>query len=374
MTQTQKQNPLIRFFLKNPIVCIAFLAAIVTCFFVPPDQEYFGYFDWKTLSCLFCTLAVVTAFKQIRFFEFVAHKIVVCFRNVRNVTFALVAITYFGSMLLANDMALITFLPLGYFVLTACNQRKHLAYVFVLQNVAANLGGMLTPFGNPQNLYLFSYFDIPTEEFFSIMLVPSLVAFVSIFALCFFIKREQLTVPEERIRLNVPKTVAYGILFLISVLIVFKAFPYWIGLVIVSVGIFILDRQAFRHVDYGLLFTFCAFFLFSGNLARIEAVRSLLSKLVELSPLLVGSLLCQFISNVPTAVLLSHFTMNYPALLIAVNIGGLGTPIASLASLITFRQFRATDAQHTGKYLAIFSIVNFSLLALLIVTSLLCLA
>ena len=158
------------------VLIVAVLAAAVTCFFVHPDAGYADYFDLDTLSCLFCTLAVVSALKERKFFEWLAGKIVTAFGNMRRVSFALVFVTYFGSMIMANDMALVTFLPLGYYVLSSCGKREYTAFVFVMQNVAANLGGMLTPFGNPQNLYLYSYYSIAAGEFFKIMALPFAVA------------------------------------------------------------------------------------------------------------------------------------------------------------------------------------------------------
>ena len=166
----------LRFIKKNTVFCIAMLAALVSCFFVPPNKEYLGYFDLKTLSCLFLTLAVVCALRNIKFFTILARKLVVMAGNLRSLFLLLIVITFIGSMVIANDMALITFLPLGYFALSVTRQEKYIAYLFVLQNISANLGGMLTPFGNPQNLYLYSYFNIPTGEFCKIMLPAFLLA------------------------------------------------------------------------------------------------------------------------------------------------------------------------------------------------------
>lgn len=357
--------------LKSRIVLIvALVAAAVTCFFVPPDAEYADYFDLGTLSCLFCTLAVVGALKRRRFFEWLAVKIVTAFGNMRRVTFALVFVTYFGSMIMANDMALITFLPLGWLVLSSCGQTKYTAFVFVMQNVAANLGGMLTPFGNPQNLYLYSYFSINAGEFFAIMAIPFAVAFLLIAGTCFVVKPIPIkleTHPEPA-----PpawRMVAYFVLFALSVMIVFRVFPYYVGLIAVTVALLILEPKSFLRVDYGLLLTFCAFFVFSGNLARIPAVRDWLASVVALSPLLVGTATCQVISNVPSAVLLSRFTTDYRHLLVAVNIGGLGTPVSSLASLITLGEYRKREPQKTLRYLGLFSLINFSYLAVLIGSS-----
>ena len=357
--------------LKSRIVLIvALVAAAVTCFFVPPDGGYADYFDLDTLSCLFCTLAVVSALKRRRFFEWLATGIVTAFGNMRRVTFALVFVTYFGSMIMANDMALITFLPLGWLVLSSCGKTKYTAFVFVMQNVAANLGGMLTPFGNPQNLYLYSFFEIDAGEFFAIMAIPFAVAFVLIAGTCFVVKPEPIrleTHPEPAP--PVWRMIVYFVLFALSVMIVFRVFPYYVGLIVVTVALAILEPKCFLRVDYGLLLTFCAFFVFSGNLARIPAVRDLLASVVAMSPLLVGTATCQVISNVPSAVLLSRFTTDYRHLLIAVNIGGLGTPVSSLASLITLGEYRKREPGKTLRYLGLFSLINFSYLAVLIGSS-----
>ena len=352
---------------SSAVLIVALVAAGVTCFFVPFDEEYLGYFDWGTLACLFCTLAVVAALKNIKFFEWLADIIVRRFKNMRNVVLALVFVTYFGSMVMANDMALVTFLPLGFFVLESCGNKKLTAFVFIMQNIAANLGGMLTPFGNPQNLYLYSYYSIPTGEFFKIMALPFAAAFVLILGVCLFVKPEPAQVQSRpKNRPSAWRSAAYAALFVLSILIVFRVFPYYWGLLAVVVALLILDFRALLRVDYSLLLTFCAFFVFSGNLARIPAVEEFLGGLVALDPLAFGTLSCQVISNVPSAVLLSKFTSDYANLLVAVNIGGLGTPIASLASLITLNTFRRVCPGETRKYVLKFLAFNFSFLAVLI--------
>ncbi|MBQ7386501.1 MAG: citrate transporter [Ruminococcus sp.] len=359
-------SKIIWFVKKNPVLVIAFFAAAVTCFFVPVDKEYLNYFDFKTLTCLFCVLCVVCALKNINFFYVLARKIVELFRNARLAVLALVYITFIGSMLIANDMALLTFLPLGYFVLHTTKKEKYMAFTFIMQNIAANLGGMLTPFGNPQNLYLYSKFNIPTGEFTLIMLPPFLLSVALITVCClFFVKAEKLLLPSKKIYLSPRRTGVYLALFALSILIVFRGIPYWVGLIIIPAAIAVLDYKALKMVDYGLLFTFVFFFIFSGNMARIEAVRNLFSTLLEKNTLIVSTLSCQIISNVPSAILLSQFTTNYADLLVGVNIGGTGTLIASLASLITFREYNRVCPGKTLKYVAEFSVFNFSFLIIL---------
>jgi len=351
---------------KNVVMVIAMIAAIVTCFFVPPDKAYWDYFDVKTLTCLFCVLAVVCALKNINFFYILAKKLVQIFRNARLCILALVYITFIGSMLIANDMALLTFLPLGTYVMTSTGKGKYMAFTFIMQNIAANLGGMLTPFGNPQNLFLYTKFQIPTMEFVGIMAAPFALAILLITLCCIvFVKPEPFQLKDEKISLPVGRSVAYLLLFILAIAIVFRGIPYWIGLIVIPLAMVFLDRKALKMVDYPLLLTFVFFFVFSGNMARIDGVRLLFSFLLEKNTLLVSVLSCQVISNVPSAILLSQFTENYKQLLLGVNIGGVGTLIASLASLITFREYSKQNKGKTGYYILLFSAFNFAFLVVL---------
>lgn len=359
---------ILKFFKENAVMSIAFLAALITSFIVPVDREYIGYFDFKTLTCLFCVLAVVCAFRNINFFYVLARKVVSVFRNARMSVLALVYITFIGSMFIANDMALLTFLPLGYFVLTATNKTEYMSFTFIMQNIAANLGGMLTPFGNPQNLYLYTKFSIPTSEFMQIMFPPFILSVLLITVCCIiFVKREPLFLCYAKTPLNPRRTVLYSILFVLSIVIVFRVVPYQIGLVIIPAVLFFADRKALKAVDYPLLLTFVFFFIFAGNMARIPAVNALFSSLLEKSTLLSSVLSCQVISNVPSSILLSQFTEDYANLLVGVNIGGAGTLIASLASLITFREYLKHNPGKARHYIVMFSVFNFAFLGILTV-------
>ena len=354
------------FIKKNAVMCIAFVAALLTSFIIPIDSEYKNYFDFKTLTCLFCVLAVVCALKNIRFFYMLARKVVRLFKNARMSVLALVYITFIGSMLIANDMALLTFLPLGYLVLTTTGKQKYMAFTFIMQNIAANLGGMLTPFGNPQNLYLYSKFEIPNLEFMAIMAPPFILSVILITLCCMiFVKPEPLYLADEKINLDPKKTALYLVLFALSIAIVFRGIPYWIGLIVIPFTLVFVDRKALKMVDYGLLFTFVFFFIFSGNMARIGIVRELFSTLLEKSTLLFSVMSCEIISNVPSAILLSQFTGNYADLLVGVNIGGVGTLISSLASLITFREYVKNNPGKTAYYIGMFSVFNFGFLIIL---------
>ena len=361
------KHTLYPFVKKNIVMTIALAAALLTSIAVPVDKEYIGYFDFKTLTCLFCVLAVVCALKNISFFYILARKVVELFKTARASILALVYITFIGSMLIANDMALLTFLPLGFFVLNETGKKKYMAFTFIMQNIAANLGGMLTPFGNPQNLYLYSKFNIPTAEFMGIMLFPFVLSIALITLCCLvFVKSEPLSLKGESVKLPLKKTIIYLVLFALSIVIVFRAIHYLVGLAVIPLVLFIMDKKALRSVDYPLLLTFVFFFIFAGNMARIDGVRDVFSLLLDKSTLIVSALSCQLISNVPSAILLSQFTGNYKELLLGVNIGGVGSLIASLASLITLREYTKNDPLGTKSYLIKFSLFNFAFLIVLL--------
>lgn len=355
----------ISFIKKNAVMFTAFAAALITIFFVPIDSKYIEYFDFKTLACLFSVLAVVCALKDVNFFYILAEKTVEKFRTLRFCVLVLIYITFIGSMLIANDMALLTFLPLGYFILSSTGTQKYMAYVFILQNIAANLGGMLTPFGNPQNLYLYTKFRIPNIEFIRIMAPPFFAAIALITVCCFIIPPIPLSISDNPPKLDIKKTSLYLILFVLAIGIVFRRIPYQLGLIIIITALLISDRHALKSVDYPLLLTFVFFFIFAGNMARIQPVTRLLSGLMDKSTLLFSILSCQFISNVPSAILLSGFTKNYEELLLGVNIGGVGSLIASLASLITFREYLKHNPRKAFRYIAEFSALNFGFLIIL---------
>lgn len=357
----------VSFIKKNIVMVIALCLAVITSIIVPPDEKYLDYFDFKTLSCLFTTLAVICALKNIKFFYIIARKIVSIFKTTKISILVLVYITFLGSMLLANDMALLTFLPLGFYVLSSTGKEKYMPFTFIMQNIAANLGGMLTPFGNPQNLYLYSRFNIDTFEFMGIML-PSFALSVALITVCclVFVKSEPLTITNESVKLPVARTVIYLLLFALSIVAIFRFMPYQIALIAVPIVILFMDRRALLKVDYPLLLTFVFFFVFSGNMARIDVVQQFFSWLLDKNTLIFSTLSCQVISNVPSAILLSQFTTDYRSLLIGVNIGGVGTLISSLASLITLREYINHNPKGTKKYILLFSLFNFGFLIILL--------
>lgn len=374
---------LARIIRQNATASIAATAALVTMLFVPPDAAYLGYFDLNTLACLFALLAVIRALRNAGFFETVAHAVVRRFKTLRGLGCALVGVTLVCSMFATNDMALLMLLPLSTVTLASTGNERALPFTFVMQAIAANLGGMILPFGNPQNIFLNSRFGIAFPDFLATMALPFAVSVILIALCCLAgFKVAPLSssgTPDadasERAPLPRAKTALYLVLFALSLGMVFRVVPFVAGVVIVAAALLFADRRALAHVDWGLLATFALFFVFSGNMARIPEVQGFFSMLLGQSTLVTSALASQVISNVPAAILLAPFVDGYQSLLIGVNIGGAGTLIASLASLIAFNHFRAIkrgmkrpgiQALSTKRYLALFSALNFAFLAVLL--------
>lgn len=357
------------FAVKNLILVIAFALAVFSVVLIPPDEQYLGYFDLKTLANLFVMMLVIAGLKNMSFFTFLATKFIQTLKSQRKIVIALVFITFIGSMFLANDMALLTFLPLTLNVFSLSEKPKYCAFTVIMQNIAANLGGMLLPFGNPQSLYLFSFYSIAAGEFVSIMAIPFFVSALALFALCLIVvKNESLELKKQAENHIKPiKCAFYFCFFVLAVLAVLRVVDYRLVTLVVAVLMLFLDRKAYLKVDYPLLLTFCCFFIFASNMARVSAVQGVVGGLLQKSTLLTGVISCQVFSNVPTAIFLSKFTLDYKNLLLAVNIGGAGTPIASLASLISLGHYGKAYPENRGRYLLSFTVLNFSFLIALTV-------
>ena len=342
---------ILNFLKTNFIFTIATIVAIVSCFFVPIDKKYLDYFELNTLSCIFLLLLVIAGLSNIQFFQKVARLIVKKFKNTRSIIMCLIFITYISAIVNANDMSLLTFLPLSYIVLKYTNNQRYIAFTFIMQNIASNLGGMIVPIGNPQNLYIFSFYKMNLFEFLKIMAIPTLIALILIIVVCLFIKKEPLVFNDEvDTKLNVPKAIVYGVLFLITILVVLRFIPWWIATIVIVIAMLFCDRKAFLRVDYTIPLTFVAFFIFSGNMSRIPSIINLMNRFVNKSTYLTAYVSCQLISNVPTAVLLSKFTGNYAELLVSVNVASLGIIFSSLSGVIALKEYiKASRAEGLNK-------------------------
>lgn len=331
---------ILKFFKTNCIFSIALVIAIVSMFFVPPDKEYIDYFEWSTLANIFLLLLVIAALSNINFFEKLARLIVKMFKNTRSIIICLIFMTYVSAIFNANDMSLLTLLPLSYVVLKYTNNLRYCAFTFIMQNIASNLGGMLVPIGNPQNLYIFSFYEMSLLEFLKIMILPTLIAFVLILAVCMFIKKDKLEFQDDYDKkINKRSLIILLVLFVIVLLSVLRVIPWWISLIVVTIAMIFADRRAFLGVDYTIPLIFFVFFIFSGNLSRIPAITNFLTRIIDKHTFFTAYFSCQVISNVPTAILLSKFTNNYAQLLISVNVASLGIIFSSLSGIIALKEY-----------------------------------
>ena len=357
----------IRSFLKKePVLAISALAAVISCFLVPPDAGYADYIDWRTLALLYALMTVVAGLRKAGVFTALAHTLCRRAKNTRSIGMILVSLCFFSSMLITNDVALLTFVPFAVVVLGMAGRRQELIRVVVLQTVAANLGSMLTPVGNPQNLYLYSFFELSIRDFLLTTLPVWLLSLALILAFCISLSGSGFSaVLEDGPAIRRGALWLYLALFAVCLLTVLRVLPWPGMLLIVIAAVLIFDRPTLREADFMLLLTFVAFFVFAGNLARIDAVDSLLRRLLSGREYLTALLTSQVISNVPAALLLSGFTDDAKALLLGANIGGLGTPIASLASLISLKLYSRSEDARPGKFLLEFTVVNVILLVIL---------
>ena len=354
---------------KEVVLVVATVLAIASAFVVPPSLAYMEYIDWHVLELLLCLMAVMAGLQRCGLFDWLGEALLKKTNRVWQLCLVLVMLCFFLSMLITNDVALITFVPFAIVALEKCNKERLLIPVVVLQTVAANLGSMLTPIGNPQNLYLYNLSGMGLGEFLICMLPNTVVSFVLILVSLFFIKGKQEEVQKEQGRttkVDKKQTTIYLILFALSLLVVAKILPVELVLGTVLIVVFFLDKSVLKNVDYCLLLTFISFFLFTGNLGNIPTIRDTLQALVNGRELLVGVVASQAISNVPAALLLSGFTSDYQALLAGVNVGGLGTLIASMASLISYKILANKYNDKKGKYFQWFTIVNLIFLVILV--------
>ncbi len=357
----------IRTFVKRePVLLIAALAALASCFFIPPDGAYLDYLDLRTLALLYCLMTVVAGLRQAGLFAHLAHTLCLRVGNLRAMCALLVGLCFFSSMLITNDVALLTFVPFAVVVLGMAERRDVLIRIVVLQTVAANLGSMLTPVGNPQNLYLYSYYDLSPAAFFSATFPIWALSLLLIALLCLSLPRDGLEIfLGEEPGLDGRAAALHGALFAVCLLAVLRVISWPVMLAVVIAVLLALDRKLLLKADFMLLLTFVAFFVFAGNLARVGAVDALLRRLLGGREYRTALLFSQVISNVPAALLLSGFTDRAHELLLGVNVGGLGTPIASLASLISMKLYAHSESAHPLRYLAEFTFVNVLLLLIL---------
>ena len=377
------KEKVIGFIKKDTVLCVATTLAMVSAFFVKPTLNYVNYIDFRVLGILLSLMTVMAGLQRNGLFDMIGSSLLKRTKNTMQLSLVLVFLCFFFSMFITNDVSLITFVPFAMLTLRKCNQDKLLIPVIIVQTLAANLGSMLTPIGNPQNLYLYNLAEMKMSTFIGIIgpytLTSGILLLLSVAVVCRKKEKIEFTLEEnngdheiEKERLHLrrkthQKNAVYLILFLMSLLVVVRVLPYYVAFMVVFVTVFIMDRQVLKTVDYSLILTFIAFFIFTGNIGEIETIRNVLQEFVSGREVGVGIAASQVISNVPAALLLSGFTKDYAKLLVGVNIGGLGTLIASMASLISYKIYAHHYNEQKGKYFRWFTIANVGYLAVLLV-------
>ena len=355
------------FFRHESVLCISALCALATMFLVPPDREYISYIDLRTLCLLMCLMIVVAGVQACGAFRWLTARMLDISSSGRVLGVLLVWLPFFCAMLVTNDVALLVFVPFTLALLTQAGCEKAAIPILVLQTVAANLGSMATPVGNPQNLYLYAAYSLGAGEFFAQVLPLTAVSLAALTVAALPVLPASIrTMPMDDAKMDGKKLGFFALLFLLCLLTVFHVIHYGLMTLAVLASIAAADRKLLKKLDAALLATFVCFFIVSGNLGRVDAVRDFLQSLLERNALLTAVGTSQIISNVPAAVLLSGFTDQWQALLAGVNIGGLGTPIASLASLITLKLYLRHPGARAGRFLAVFTAANAAGLAILL--------
>lgn len=363
-------------FCKKEIVLTAsFILAVVSIFFVPPSREYIDYVDWRVLGILLSLMIVMEGLKENGLFASIGNYLLKKTSKVWQLCAVLVFLCFFLGMLITNDVALITFVPFAIYVLKQSKKEELAVLIIVLQTIAANMGSMLTPIGNPQNLYLYQLGGYSMVDFLLVMLPFTIAAGILLVICLFFVPGKEKRLECESLENNAKTFMRrekinigmYLVLFVLALLVVLRLIPFTLVLGLTIIVVFIRERKILLQVDYSLLLTFICFFIFIGNLGNLSVFKEALEQIVAGREILVSVVVSQVVSNVPAALLLSSFTTNYDALLAGINLGGLGTLIASMASLISYKLFANAYNTEKGKYFKYFTLFSLLFLGVLLV-------
>lgn len=356
------------FLKKETVFSVAALMAIISMFFVRPSMKYLEYIDFRVLSILFCLMLLVAALREQWIFRRLAESLTKHISGSKLLELILVLLCFFGSMLITNDVALITFVPFALALLNGAGLKKDVFKVISLQTIGANLGSMLTPIGNPQNLYLYTLSGMSFGDFILLMLPLTILSLIMLTVAVMLGKSQPITVSFDKadMPINRLKLSVIVLLFIVCMGTVARFVPWMYSFAAVLLIGLIMFRNLFKEVDYYLLGTFTGFFIFIGNMQQIPLISNFIEKMLDGREFLVSALISQIISNVPAAMLLSGFTDNLKALIYGVNVGGLGTLIASLASLISYKFYAVSKDSQKGKYLLIFTMWNILFIAVLL--------
>ena len=365
---------MLKFIKSEMVFVIALAAAVLSSFFNPPSQEWISAVDFRTLALLFCLMGVSEGFKSSGLFTSVASSLTRKAGNISRLSLFLVMIVFFSSMLFTNDVALLMFVPFTMMIMDKEKRdENYIIRIVILETIAANLGSMTTPVGNPQNIFICSYFSLDAGTFFAAILPYSFISLIMVLIIwrLFLAGREKLeTENDDDTSADRKKTLMFSVFLVLALLSVFRVLDWRILFIAELAVLIIFDRKTLLKIDYILLLTFVCFFIFSANIRSIDTVERLLTSFMDKSAIATSAIVSQVISNVPAAILLSPFTDSAEGVLVGTDIGGLGTPVASLASLISMKFYFKRERGKKGKYIILFLILNFALLAILAAFSL----
>ena len=323
----------LNFFKKEIIFSISLILAIVSCFFVLPNPDYLNYINWETIILLFAIMLIVEILKNLSVFEILVRKLLTKVKNTRALVLFLVFTCFFSSIFITNDVSLIIFVPFTLLALKKVDRLDLIIFTVSLETIAANVGCMVLPIGAPHNIVMYTVSHIPFESFFLILLPYIIVAVIFLIVLSLFIPNDDVRMPK-----------------LSKIEIDRKDFL----------------KRVFLGVDYFLLLTFIALFILIGNLENIPFLNLLFKQWIIGNEVIFGIISSQVISNVPAAILLSGFSTNYEAIIVGINIGGLGTLIASMANLISYKILVREHDELKMRYLIVFTVLNVILLVVLL--------
>lgn len=367
---------IIQLFKKDVMLSVSLLAALVSLFITPPSAALLAGIDWHTLAMLFMMLTVLEGFKKENIF-LPLIRLTSRISSMAGLSLFLVFMVFFSSMFVTNDVSLIIFVPLTILLFRSGGKEGYILPVISMENIAAVRGSMLTPFGSPQNLFLFGQSGVRAGTFMVHMLPLWILSGLLLVLFVLGLFRRNLRLP---IRFNAEQTggrwlperkkyrVLYILLFALILFTIVSRTDLWVyitGLVFLAVLVF--DRKRLLKTDYVLLVTFLCFFIFSSSVSSNPAISAFLQRAVRGREYWWGILLSQAISNVPAAIVLYPFSENLPALLYGVDSAGLCSLIGSLASVINYRIYVREYPGQGGAFIKVFTLTSLAFFALVVI-------
>lgn len=351
------------FFVKNIVVIIAVICAVVTCVFVPPDKEYLKYPSYKTLLCLLCLMLVVRGLKDSKFFGIMSGKILDRISDRRAISMVLIFLPALFALFITNDIATLSFIPFAIVLLKMADSEELIPPVLLLQTMAVKLSGIISPLGNAQNLFLIDYYNFEFFWFIENLWPLAVAGYGLTFLLCFFIKKGKINVlPIGEHKVPHALTACYFTMFIFILLSIFDILPYYIITPIILVLMLIIHPRSYKKANYGVIVMFLAFFIISGNLLRMTSVGNVFTSVISGHECFAAIIASQLFTNSPVALIFPTFSTNTVSLMYGINIGKYGA--APLNNYMVYSLDRKYDIKHTF----IWKLLGVNLLYLIVLT------